>query len=346
MSSDHKKGKEELSQAKKYEKSSVFSFRFSPEYESVLRHARRAVDAFKMAGAAAYDELIESYLLGIEAAKQTNTLPLAAKFSDELGDLFVKIGDEIKDKDEKLALENYEKSITQFQNCAKFLFYTGDQGDRTVNAALKATQSMFELKQYQQGYDYILETCTKTYQGESRLIGAEKNLQTAIHLFIQVPNWDMVLNWLRFQTSIYSNRRDMYNNNIFHNYLSEIVIHLFLHKFDESDKILQKYNQTDDAFLKSEQYCAAKALISACNSSNTDALIKARKDWPILKYMERDIALLVPKLVLNPQYCGIEDDDGDDGDDGDDDQKGGKKESKKDQKVFMDASDDIASQNL
>lgn len=329
MSSDLKTGQAELAKAKSYTKTSMLSLRFSPEWESVQRHARRAIDSLKAAGADGLPDLLESLKLAISAFEHTGSYLQCGTYSDERGDLVFKSAEDCTDARKQKEL--YQEAETDFRQAAKYQRLHGNN-ERNVTTLLKASKCLAATGQIENAIQFAQEAC-QTYENDHRLIGAEKHLTEVLVMIIEAGQWARVPAWLQFEVKILDKRRDLYANSIYHCYLGEIVVLLSLGQYNEAFARLVHYEDSDEDFLKSEHRSGAKALISACNSDDQDALIKARKDWPIVKYLQREIALLVPQLKLNQEYSGYNRESGND-----------VEELEKDE--FVDASDSLASKLL
>jgi len=295
--SDLAQGREQLQKALSYTKTSVLSLRFSPEWESVQRHARRALESFKIVGPSCWKELLQAYDLAIEAFEHTGSYQQCGVYADEAGDLAFQVAD-----DTPTPAELYQKAINYFISAAKYCRLQGN-ADKNVGIQLKASQCYFKIGNVPKAISLARAAC-ECYENDHKLIGAEKYLTQVLQMIISIPDWEQVVEWLRYMTKVLGKRRDMYANNIFHYYLGEVVIYLYLGQYTTAFERMEYYRDNDDDFMKTEQYAASRALIAACNTNDEEAIPKARKDWPILKYQEREIALLVPKLKLNPEYHG------------------------------------------
>lgn len=331
MSSDLKTGQAELAKAQSYTKTSVFSLRFSPEWESVQRHVRRSIESLKTCGEEGYGDLLEAYKLSISAFEHTGSYLQCGTYSDERGDLLVKIAEGKPEGEARGLLVEAEHDYRQ---AAKYQRLHGNN-EKNVTTLLKAAKCLAQAGETIKAIESAQAACT-TYENDQRLIGAEKHLQEVLIMIITAGEWTRVGGWLQYTVKILDKRRDLYANSIYHCYLGEVVVLLYLQQYTEAFARLVAIEDKDDDFLRSEQRAGAKALIAACNSDNDEAIAKARKDWPILKYLQREIALLIPKLKLNPEYVGYN------REGSDDEAECGKNDAitKKDQ--FVDTSDAVA----
>lgn len=304
-----------------YTKSSLFALRFSPDWESVQRHTRRAIESFKFCGDEAWAGLLETYPLAVEAFEHTGLYQQCGIYSDEAGDLCVKVAEQEQNKDK--AATYWTKSIAFFTKSAKY-FRLSNHVDRNAAILLKASESYLKLDDRDNAIALIEKSCS-IYDDDFKLINAEKYFSQAFGVLMRLQEYQRAIQWLQYQIKTLANRKDMYKNTIHNNLTEELILLLFIEKYKAADIRLQQMIDGDEYdFLHSQQYMGVRDLIQACNNlDNPDAIQECRQKNTILKYIDRNVALLIPKLKQNVNAPRSNNGDGDD-----EDEDGEKKDGK------------------
>lgn len=274
------KGDEAYKQIKKYLNTTLF--RWKPDYEQAARFSREAIKYYKLANAI-YKLMVVYQYSGI-SHEHIQSYHTAATAYEHLAKLYYEQND-------------IDNAVKYYKLSAKN-YYLNESFDKYSSMLLKACDILSQTN-IEDTIKLLKDACN-SYINEFRPEMHELTYKRAITLCIIHKKYNEAINFLRSQIILQIQRKDIFEQDIYKNILSIIIIYLYSDQLINAIIEHKKQEKTLN-YLNSESFYAAADLLLSYQHGDVLNLSECIKKHNIFKYLYIPVGRLLKHLKLTPE---------------------------------------------
>lgn len=283
---NYKLGLESYNKAKR--KTGTTLTRWSPDWEQASRYYRDAIQYYRISGNnLTNNELLLCYKESAIAHEACNSIHTAAQHYEYAAELLSKQNDNINDN-----IQEIYRLYTEASRCYRL----NGSIDQSAKSYVKAGESINDHNT-ELALQCYMSACS-IYEDENRGELSDHTFKRCIIFSVQSKRYDDAIAIIKRQNHIYNEHIQTFENDLYRNYLTIIVLRLYTNQLQRGIQELQEY-ENNERFNRSKEYVTAQALVDIYQSQDNDALNNLLKTNTSLKFLLPPIASIAKKLKID-----------------------------------------------